>query len=107
MFDSFAILWTVACQALLSMGFPRQEYWSRLPFLSPRDLSDLAIEPGSLALTGGLFTTAPPGKPLLKVNFHLWLLQNIGYVPCAFHSFVAFVWIPHIGDFIQHFSLSV
>ena len=31
--DSFAIPWTVACQAPLSMGFPRQEYWSGLPFL--------------------------------------------------------------------------
>ena len=28
--------WTIACQAPLSMGFPRQEYWSRLPFPSPR-----------------------------------------------------------------------
>ena len=42
--------WTIACQAPLSMGFPRQEYWSRLPFPSPRDLSDPGIEPGSPAL---------------------------------------------------------
>ena len=35
--------WTVAHQAPLSMGFPRQEYWSGLPFSSPRDLSDLGI----------------------------------------------------------------
>ena len=33
--DSFATLWTVACQAPLFMGFPRQEYWGGLPFLSP------------------------------------------------------------------------
>ena len=33
-------LWTVAHQALLSMEFPRQEYWSGLPFLSPGDLSN-------------------------------------------------------------------
>ena len=32
-FDSFATPWTVACQAPLSMGFPKQEYWSGLPFL--------------------------------------------------------------------------
>ena len=31
--DSFAIPWTVECQAPLSMGFPRQEYWSGLPFI--------------------------------------------------------------------------
>ena len=39
----FAILWTIACQAPLSMGFPRQEYWSGLPFPSPRGLPDLGI----------------------------------------------------------------
>ena len=33
--DSFVMLWTVAHQAPLSMGFPRQEYWNGLPFLSP------------------------------------------------------------------------
>ena len=37
-------------QAPLSMGFSRQEYWSRLPFLSPGALPDPGIEPGSLAL---------------------------------------------------------
>ena len=35
MSDSFETLWTVAYQAPLSMAFPRQEYWSGLPFLSP------------------------------------------------------------------------
>ena len=39
----FVTLWTVACQALLSMGFSRQEYWNRLPFIPPRDLSDPGI----------------------------------------------------------------
>ena len=41
--DSFAMLWTVACQVPLSMGFPRQEYWSGLLFPSPGDLPN----PGS------------------------------------------------------------
>ena len=44
---TLAIPWTVACQAPLSMGFSRQEYWSGLPFLSPGDLPDLGIKPGS------------------------------------------------------------
>ena len=51
--------WTVACQALLSKGFPRQEYWSRLPFLPPGDLPD----PGNQThisyvscIVGGFFT---------------------------------------------------
>ena len=43
----FATPWTVACQAPLSMGFPRQENWNGLPFLSPRDLPNPGIEPGS------------------------------------------------------------
>ena len=48
--------WTVACQASLSMGFPKQEYWSGLPLPSPRDLLDPGIEPTSPASAGGFFT---------------------------------------------------
>ena len=59
----FASPQTVAHQAPLSMGIPRQEYWSGLPFLSPGDLPDTGIKPGSPALAGGFFTTEPPGKP--------------------------------------------
>ena len=45
----FETPWTVAHQAPLSMGFPRQEYWSGLPFPSPGDLPNLGIEPASPA----------------------------------------------------------
>ena len=65
-----ATLWTVAYQAPLSMGFPRQEYWSGLPFPPPGDLPDPGIEPVSLAssaLAGGVLTTEPPGKPGLPI----------------------------------------
>ena len=55
-------LWTVACQALLSMGFPRQEYWSVLPFPPPGDLPDPGMEPTSPALAVWFFTTEPPGQ---------------------------------------------
>ena len=61
--DSFASPWTVAHHAPLSMGFPREEYWSGLPFRSPADLPNRAIEPTSPALSGGFFTNKPPGKP--------------------------------------------
>ena len=61
----FGTPWTVAHQASLSMGFPRQEYWSELPFPSPGDLSNPGIELMSPALAGGFFTTEPPRKPLL------------------------------------------
>ena len=55
--------WTVAREALLSLEFSRQEYWSGVPFSTPGDLPDPGMEPGSPALVGGFFTTAPPGKP--------------------------------------------
>ena len=45
--------WTVPHQALLSTGFPRQEYWSGLPFPSPGDLPDSGIKPTSPALAAG------------------------------------------------------
>ena len=54
--------WTVAHQAPLSMGFPRQEYWSGLPFPPPGDLPDPGIEPESPALVGRFFNTVPSGK---------------------------------------------
>ena len=64
----FATPWTIACQAALSMGFPRQEYWSELPFPSPGDLPDPNMEPESPALAGGFFTTEQPGKSLCTLN---------------------------------------
>ena len=57
----FAILWTVACQAPLSMEFFWQEYWSGLPFASQGACPNPGIEPTSLmspALAGGFFTTS-------------------------------------------------
>ena len=57
----FVTLWTVAFQALVSMGFSRQEYWSGLPFPHPGDLSEPGIESTSLmspVLAGGVFTTS-------------------------------------------------
>ena len=58
-FDSFATPQTVAHQAPLSMGFPRQEYRSGLLFPSPWDLPDPGIKPESSALAGGFFTAEP------------------------------------------------
>ena len=61
----FATLWTVACQAPLSMGFSRQEYWSGLPCPPPQDLSNPGIKPASLTspvLAGRFFTTCTTWK---------------------------------------------
>ena len=60
--ESFASLWTVAHQAPLSMGFPRQEYWCGLPFPSPGNLPYPGIKPMSPELAGRFFTSEPPGK---------------------------------------------
>ena len=60
----FEILWTVAQEAPLSMGFPSQEYWSGLPFPSSGNLPDPGIEPGSPALQADSLLSEPPGKPV-------------------------------------------
>ena len=57
---SFTTPWTVALQAPLCMGLPRQAYWSGLLFSPLRDLPDPGVEPESPALAGGFFTTEPP-----------------------------------------------
>ena len=72
---TLATPWTVAHQAPLSMGFPRQEYWSGLSFPSPGDLPNPGIKPTSPALADGFLTIEPPGKPtapnkmVLKIKF--------------------------------------
>ena len=47
---TFVTPWAVACQASLSMGFSRQEYWSGLPFPSPGDLPNPGTERSSTVL---------------------------------------------------------
>ena len=63
--DSFMTPCTETHQTLLSMGFPRQEYWSGLPFPFSGKLPKPGIKPASPALAGGFFTTKPPEKPTL------------------------------------------
>ena len=61
----YVTLWTAARHTPLSMGFPRQEYWSGLPFPSG-DLPDAGIEPASPALADGFITAEPPRKTPAK-----------------------------------------
>ena len=73
----YVALWTVACQAPLSMGFSRREYWNGLPF-PPGDLPNPAIEPLSLsspALVGGFFTTSTT-----------WAAQGVGTIVLKSHT---------------------
>ena len=62
--------WTVAHEAPLSTGFPRQEYWSGLPFPSPRDLPNPGVQTKYPALAGGFFTTEPSGKLQYAFTYH-------------------------------------
>ena len=64
MFNS-ATPWTVACQVPLSMGFPRQEYWSGLPFRFQGDLSNPGIKHGSHALATDSLPLSHQGSPSL------------------------------------------
>ena len=66
----FATLWTVAHQALLSMGFSRQEYWSGLPCPPPGDLPNPGIEPTSLTLVGGFFITSTTREAPICIHIH-------------------------------------
>ena len=58
---TLATPWTVACQAPLSMGFSRQEYWRGLPLPSPGDLPNPGIELGSPALKADSLPTELQG----------------------------------------------
>jgi len=79
----FAILWTVVCQAPLSMGFSRQEYWNGLPCPPPGYVPDPGIEPASLmspALAVRFFTTSATWKAHHKYTVSLkkqYLLANM------------------------------
>ena len=61
MSDSFAAPGTIACLASLSIGFPRQESWSGLPFPSPGGPPDPGIKPGSPSLQADSLPSEPPG----------------------------------------------
>ena len=60
--------WTVVLQAPLSMGFPRQEYWSGLPLPLPEDLPNPGIEPGSSALQADSLPSELKGSTSLIAN---------------------------------------
>ena len=73
---------TGTCQALLSMGFSRQEYWSGLPFPSPGDLPDPGIEPRSPTLQADSLSCEPSGQlaqPLIRTQ-HV-KVTNRGHPP--------------------------
>ena len=70
--DSFVTPWTVAYQAPLSMGFSRQEYWSGLPFPSPRDLPDPGFEPMCPAVQVNSLPLTHLGSPIFAIANDFW-----------------------------------
>ena len=66
--QTFVTPWNAACQVLVSMGIPRQECWSKLPFPTPGDLLDPGIEPASL-MYPALTALVLPGKLMLAIVY--------------------------------------
>ena len=81
MSDSFVTPWAIAHQAPLSMEFPRQEYWSGLPFPSPGDLLHSGMEPGSPALQANSLLTEPPQKPTDPLGLILLTSKMLSFDP--------------------------
>ena len=127
MSDSFETPWTITHQAPLSMGFPRQEYWSGLPIPSPRDLPNSGMEPESPALqVDSLPLSHLGGRNLyvihLKYSSVSMSIPNYPFpptFPAGNHKLVSLrkisLWvvciisfqIPHVRDVICYFSFSV
>ena len=77
--QSCMTLWTIACQAPLSMK-SRQEYWSGFPLPFPGDLPDPGIKPGSPALQADSLLSEPPGKlhnRLTQFNFFFLMFRTL------------------------------
>ena len=74
--------WTVADQAPLSMEFPRQEYWSGLPFPSPENLPNSGIEPASPALAGNSLLLSNQGSPIPSRLNHNAKYELQGIIMC-------------------------
>ena len=91
-----ATLWTIACQAPLSMRFSKQEYWSALPFPSAGDILDPGIEPASLMspeLAGRFFMTSTTCEALILDRLS-WKLGRVGFS----HKYLGLV--PEVGNWM-------
>ena len=101
----FAATGVVACQAPLSMGFSRQEYWRGLPFPFPGDLPDPGTKSGSPTFQMGSLPSEPSGK------CYLWLVVNGKHLETQFYSLLLefgffiflklFIWL-HLVSVVAH-----
>ena len=99
---------TVACQAHLPMGYPRQEYWSGLPFSSLEDLPNPRIELSASCIDRWFSTREPLGSPLhiIGVQINLFGVSKYTTSPflLEFYYFLMFN-CPHVCFY--HFSCSL
>ena len=115
-------LWTVACQAPLSMEFSRQEYWSQFPSSSAGDLPNQGLNVSLLCLLhwqAGSLPLAPPAKPQILGVCHSFSkplhIANFKYFPFKFTKFLAcfilfllffnftiLYWFCHISTWVHH-----
>ena len=86
----FVTPWTIACQAQLCMGFPRQEYSSGLPFPSPGALPDPGIQPTSPALVDPLLLHHL--KPIISRPFSRYLLPSDHVLEIGVTAFQGIHW---------------
>ena len=94
--------WIVACQASLSMGFPRQQYWSGLPFPSPKDLPNPGIKPVSLA--------SPPSAgrflPLVPIYIYTYIYIYIFTTTTIYiHTHTHQVIILYTYNYVNYISI--
>ena len=108
MFNSFVTPWIVACKAPLSMGFPRQEYWTGLPFPSPGDQGSNLC----LLIVGGILTTEQPDlvnpvKQFSTISVKFTLLEDSenclghpnAYITLGYHCRI-FPFVKEVGVFL-------
>ena len=88
--SDFVTLWTIACQAPLSMAFPKQENWSELPFPSPGDLPDPEIETPSPGWQAGSLPLNHWGGPIVHIPIVLFQFGTIVYSKVGYNNKASF-----------------
>ena len=87
-FRPLEILWTIDCQAPLSVGFSRQEYWGGLPFPSPEDLPNLGTKPMSPAWQADSLPLSYLGSKYMYMYMYLYMYMYM-YNVCSVSSVVS------------------
>ena len=103
----FATPRTLTYQAPPFMGFPRQEYWSGLPFPSPGDLPDPGIEPGSPALEADSLTSEPFRPRFFAYQCYRVLKKKIGKNNlCKYSLYYDWISNPDPNTFLMRYQVS-